>query len=293
MTVPASPVPVLDGTTRVLVLDELAENLRLMGELLTRPAVDVSFAKTGAQSLRMASRAAFQLALIDLNLPDMDGFEVARQIREIQPGCELIYSSSFNDKPRRDRAFAEGAIDFIEKPFEVGATRQRLATHLERLALRARLADEKDKLSTMVASMPDAVVSVDGQRRIVMWNAAAERIFGVPAGEAVGQDFERFVPQSLQDAAVAGQGSAPCELHNAHTDGAPVHLELSLSRWARGSEAFTTFIVRDVTEHVRLLREIEQAREAAEQANQAKSRFLANMSHEIRTPMNAVIGLPF
>ena len=103
MNEPASPVPVpvLDGTTRVLVLDELADNLRLMGELLSRPAVEVSFAKTGAQALRMASRAAFQLAIIDLNLPDMDGFEVARQVREIQPACELIYCSSFNDKPRR------------------------------------------------------------------------------------------------------------------------------------------------------------------------------------------------
>jgi PAS domain S-box-containing protein len=289
---PASHIPVLDGTTRVLVLDELADNLRLMGELLSRPAVEVSFAKTGAQSLRMASRAAFQLAIIDLNLPDMDGFEVARQVREIQPACELIYCSSFNDKPRRDRAFAEGAIDFIEKPFEVGATRQRLATHLERLALRARLGDEKDKLATMVASMPDAVVSVDAARRIVMWNATAERIFGVMASEALGQDIERFVPQSLQDAAAAAGGAgAPCELQAAHAGGAPVHLELNLSRWARGSDAFITFIVRDVTERVNLLRELEQAKVVAEQASQAKSAFLANMSHEIRTPMNAVLGM--
>ena len=292
MNEPASPVPVLDGTTRVLVLDELADNLRLMGELLSRPAVEVSFAKTGAQSLRMASRAAFQLAIIDLNLPDMDGFEVARQVREIQPACELIYCSSFNDKPRRDRAFAEGAIDFIEKPFEVGATRQRLATHLERLALRARLGDEKDKLATMVASMPDAVVSVDAARRIVMWNATAERIFGVMASEALGQDIERFVPQSLQDAAAAAGGAgAPCELQSVQAGGAPVHLELNLSRWARGSDAFITFIVRDVTERVNLLRELEQAKVVAEQASQAKSAFLANMSHEIRTPMNAVLGM--
>ena len=292
MNVPASPVPVLDGTIRVLVLDELADNLRLMGELLSQPAVEVSFAKTGAQSLRMAARAAFQLAIIDLNLPDMDGFEVARQVREIQPACELIYCSSFNDKPRRDRAFAEGAIDFIEKPFEVGATRQRLATHLERLALRARLGDEKDKLATMVASMPDAVVSVDAARRIVMWNAAAERVFGVSASEALGQDIERFVPRSLQDAAAAAGGSgAPCELQAAQAGGAPVHLELNLARWARGSEVFSTFIVRDVTERVILLRELEQAKLVAEQANQAKSTFLANMSHEIRTPMNAVLGM--
>jgi len=59
VTDPAAPIPAQDGTIRVLVLDELADNLRLMGELLTRPAVEVSFAKTGAQSLRMATRATF------------------------------------------------------------------------------------------------------------------------------------------------------------------------------------------------------------------------------------------
>jgi CheY-like chemotaxis protein len=57
----------------VLVLDDLPENLRLMGELLASSPVDVSFAKSGEQALRLAARADFQLAILDLNLPDVEG----------------------------------------------------------------------------------------------------------------------------------------------------------------------------------------------------------------------------
>jgi len=274
---------------RVLVLDDVAENLRLMGELLSQPSVEVSFAKTGEQALRLASRSTFDLAILDLNLPDVDGFEVGRRLGQAQPDCALIYCSAFNDRPRRDRAFNEGAIDFIEKPYDVGPTRQRLAIHLERLALRTRLKAETDRLARMIASMPDAVVSLSPQRHIVVWNAAAERMFGAPAVDAIGQEFSRFVAHDLDHASdVAG---TPLELTAVRADGSGIQIELNRSQWIERGEGFTTYIVRDVTERVLLRKELERAKEAAEQANQAKSSFLANMSHEIRTPLNAVVGM--
>lgn len=289
---------------RVLVLDDQAENLRLMGDLLGPAGVEVSFAKAGEQAVRLASRVRFDLAILDLNLPDIDGFEVARRVRSLQPDCELIYCSAFTDRQRRDRAFGEGAIDFIEKPFEIAPTRQRIAMHLERLALRTRLNREKDKLATMIARMPDAVVSLDLGQRVVMWNAAAERLFGLPATQAIGQDFTRFVPQRLD---IAGPGDphaahahahaqavvpgTPLQLQAHRADGTTVHIELNLSQWIEGGEGFTTFVVRDVSERVQLLEELRRAKEAAEHANQAKSDFLANMSHEIRTPLNAILGM--
>jgi two-component system, sensor histidine kinase and response regulator len=295
--------PGSEGAIRVLVLDDLADNLRLMGELLAQAPVDVSFAKTGVQAVRLATLTRFDLAILDLNLPDLDGFEVAQRLRAAQPACELIYCSAFNDRARRDRAFNEGAIDFIEKPFEVGVTRQRLATHLERLALRARLGREKDNLAAMVASLPDAVVSLDPQQRVVMWNAAAERIFAAPAAQAVGLEFGRFVPQlpgaaradATAGAPAEGRGlgapDAPLQLPALRADGQPIRVELARSRWNQSGVGYTTFIVRDVTERALLLDELRRAKDAAEQASQAKSTFLANMSHEIRTPMNAIIGM--
>ena len=299
-----APVPPGGDPIRVLVLDDLADNLRLMGELLSGVAVEASFAKSGAQALRIGARADFQLAILDLNLPDMNGFEVGQRLHALHPQCALIYCSAHNERSHRDRAFNEGAIDFIEKPFEVGATRQRLATHLERLALRAQIRQEIAKLDKMVASIPDAVISTDPQHRVVMWNVAAEKIFGLPASAALGQTLDAFVPEAVaiigkahQRAGLASPQQAPApgawpqQTTAVRADGRALQVEMNVSEWMQEGQTYFTVIVRDVSERARLMEELSIAKEEAERASRAKSTFLANMSHEIRTPMNAVLGM--
>ena len=234
----------------------------------------------------------------------MSGFEVGQRIHALQPQCALIYCSAHNERSHRDRAFNEGAIDFIEKPFEVSATRQRLATHLERLALRAQIRQEIAKLDKMVASIPDAVISADPQHRIVTWNVAAERIFGLPAAEALGQALDAFLPEAaviidrarqrtVEAAEVGGAmpGASPQQTTAQRADGQALQVEMNISEWVQDGQTYFTLIVRDVSERLRLVEELKIAKDEAERASQAKSTFLANMSHEIRTPMNAVLGL--
>jgi PAS domain S-box-containing protein len=297
------PVSVVGaGDIKVLVVDDNAANLRMMGELLAATGADASFAKLGAQALRLCERARFQLAVLDLNLPDMDGFAVGDGIRRLQPGCEIVFCSAHNNRENRDRAFGEGAIDFIEKPYEMAATRQRLAMHLERLALRANLSQQVAKLDTMVATIPDAVISADRGQRVVGWNAAAERIFGVPVAVALGRPLSDFLPDSpalMPGTPSAGEPAAagvrlngsPWAMKAVRADGQPISVEANLSHWSQAGQDYLTLIVRDVSERVRLVEELRLAKDTAERASLAKSEFLANMSHEIRTPMNAILGL--
>jgi PAS domain S-box-containing protein len=293
--------------TRVLVLEDHAASRRLMAQILDGPNnrhTEVSFAKTGAQAIAICDRVQFDLAILDLVLPDMDGFEVAQHIRGKWPFCEQIFCSAHNDSERRNRAFSEGAVDYIEKPYDMGATSVRLNGHLERMNLKKRLISEKNKLDIMLSTLPVGVVTTDKYFRIDTWNIAAENIFGVTKAGAVRSNLlDYFQPKyceyftrlmnELQTGnhtqVQPGQVSIPFE--GRHHEGQLVNLETSISSWERMDKMFYTWILHNVTDRVKLLHELQSAKDGAEQANRAKTNFLANMSHEIRTPMNAILGM--
>ena len=156
-------------------------------------------------------------------------------------------------------------------------------------------------LSNIVGSAMDAIISVDESQRITLFNEAAEQMFGCPAEEAIGQTLDRFIPIRFQDAhrthiAELRASDATVRLARAHTmvvglraTGEEFPLESSVSQTTVGGTKVFTAILRDVTERIEA-EDALRAREAAEQASQAKDEFLSRMSHELRTPLNSIIG---
>lgn len=179
------------------------------------------------------------------------------------------------------------------------------------------LRESEDKLNRVVSAAQDAIIILDPQGNVSLWNEAAVRIFGYPAEEAMGQNLHRLLaPARFQeDHAVgfaeflhSGTGKAVgkvLELAALRKNGEEFPVELSLSSMQLKGEWYAIGILRDITErkrsqnvlietNQRLEQAISRANEMAfqaERANMAKSEFLANMSHEIRTPMNGVIGM--
>jgi PAS domain S-box-containing protein len=146
---------------------------------------------------------------------------------------------------------------------------------------------------TVIESMSDGMVVLDGQNRVVDLNPAAQSIIGSPASQVIG----RPVGQVL---------SAWSDLVERYRDVARAQTEIVVgdggSQWVydlrispltdrRGRLTGRLVILRDITQRKQAEKELREAKEAAEAANQAKSAFLATMSHEIRTPMNGVIGM--
>ncbi len=148
---------------------------------------------------------------------------------------------------------------------------------------------------------PDAMVMTDKEGVIRLVNRQAEQLFGWPRGELAGQNLNVLMPMSIRDgqpilqvgaegAETAGSlGSEPALLHGRRREGSDFPAEISLSPMETEDGLMVAAVVRDITDRLRQ-EEDRTAREAADQANQAKSTFLAAMSHEIRTPMNGVIG---
>ncbi|MGB7431983.1 MAG: ATP-binding protein, partial [Ahrensia sp.] len=179
--------------------------------------------------------------------------------------------------------------------------------HQRRLAsMRARAARESRSryISTIDASL-DAIIVADADGKILEFNPAAEKIFGYSRARAVGADMsELIVPEAMREAHRAGMtrfrdkgerrvvGKGRVELTAIDASGREFPIEISIGTAETASdEPILISNIRDISKRKKIERELLDARDSAQAADQAKSRFLAVTSHEMRTPLNGVMGV--
>ena len=162
-------------------------------------------------------------------------------------------------------------------------TRQKLA---EKELLR-----QVQYMETLVKNSPVAIVVLDDKMDILSVNPAFEKLYCYTASEIIGANLDSLisVPEIADEALAFTRQAFSGPVHSLgkrrRKDGTMVNVELfGVPVSLPGEKAGVLAIYHDITE-------LDQARQAAEEANRTKSEFLANMSHEIRTPMNGVIGM--
>jgi PAS domain S-box-containing protein len=167
--------------------------------------------------------------------------------------------------------------------------------------LTRELEEERAWLGTVIDTAMDAIIALDKEGLILVWNSSAVRMFGYTAEEALGKDFHRLLtPPHFHEAAMkefrsfqkTGEPSIlglTHEIFALRKDGERVPVEITISMRRNHEKDGIVAVVRDITERKKVEGE-RGARQSAEAANRQKSLFLSNMSHEIRTPMNAILG---
>ncbi len=116
----------------ILVVDDVPDNLRVLSSTLTEQGYRVRCAKNGSMALMAVQATLPDLILLDVNMPDMDGYEVCQHLKAslLTSDIPVIFISALDDVLDKVRAFDVGGVDYITKPFQVGEVLARVKSQL-------------------------------------------------------------------------------------------------------------------------------------------------------------------
>lgn len=288
---------------KCLLVDDLQENLTALQALLENEPVELYTAKSGFEALELMLQHEFGLALVDVQMPQMDGFELAELMRGSERTRQtpiIFLTAGAWNRERIFKGYESGAVDFMFKPLEPRILRSKVRVFVELHRQKMRLADAEERyaLSTSAAQVGTWEMSISTQEMVC--SEIGLRLFGLDPGSSaikLSDLSSRIHPADRQH--------FDDKLNLTLTTGAPLDVQFRVVlgggavRWIYANGKVSSLngkfnrifgVHTDVTAEKTAADALLREKEEADAANGLKSEFLANMSHEIRTPMTAILG---
>ena len=136
---------------KVLIVDDVEENLQVVGSILGENNIAISFAKNGRQAIKIAQRKQPDLILLDINMPEMNGDEACKALKknELTKDIPIIFLSAFNEKSDIIKGFEYGGVDYVTKPFNKAELLSRVFTHLELKYSKDKIEKQNEQLKEL------------------------------------------------------------------------------------------------------------------------------------------------
>jgi PAS domain S-box-containing protein len=316
------PAAAADELTNILIVDDEPANLLVLETVLNDPGYRLVRAQSASQALLALMAQEFAVMVLDIQLPDMNGIELAQMIKERKRNAHLpiiFLTAYFDQDQHRLQGYGSGAVDYLHKPVNPEVLRSKVAVFAEldrktrevqranqalrelNETLERRVTERSEallvadrRLQAMMASITDGLLLVERDGRIGYVNEQGARLLGRRADELTGQSGSDVLgsdefADGLERALAGGQAAS--------FEARPGAGERWLQCHCYPSPEGLSVYFHDITDRRELQLRREQllaaeqaARSAADHAARAKEELLAAISHELRTPLAAIIG---
>ncbi|MBT4497583.1 MAG: sigma-54-dependent Fis family transcriptional regulator, partial [Gemmatimonadetes bacterium] len=180
----------------ILLVDDRPENLQLLRDALVPQGHRILVATSGPAALRVAAGKEPDLILLDIVMPEMDGYETCRRLKGDERTCEIpvVFITARDEKESLLRGFAVGGVDYITKPFAAEEVQARVRTHLENSRLTRAVLRNNAELERQADELRAANLRL--QEEIGRRERADERLQLISQQEAARWGIEGFVGRS-------------------------------------------------------------------------------------------------
>ncbi|WP_295388351.1 diguanylate cyclase [uncultured Thiodictyon sp.] len=192
----------------ILIVDDDPSNIKVLSRIL-KGMGEIYCASSGAKALEIASKQPIALVLLDIIMPEMDGFTTCRALLQVDPDMTVIFMTAANDPAIEIQALAVGGRDFIGKPMNSPVVRARVALHLklkaqdaERRRAEEQLRISEERLRLLADNLVDNIWTMDPEHRLTYINPSIEYLAGFTVDEYLRLSLgQQVAPGSVATAA--------------------------------------------------------------------------------------------
>ncbi|MCC7364702.1 MAG: response regulator [Dehalococcoidia bacterium] len=291
---------------RVLMVEDCEDDALLVLRELRRGGLDAECVRVECNddfAAALHDRTDWDVILCDYTLPKSDAPSVLAVLHRTGLDIPLIVVSGKIGEETAVDMMRAGAADYVMKDHLARLTpavrRERLEASYRRAARAAEQALQREQaiLGALVGSAMDAIITLGRDHRILVFNPAAEQMFGVPAAEVLGSTIDRFIPLASREVHIAHverfatSGVTRRNMHpinplNAvRANGEEFPVEATISQASVGDELFLTVIIRDISERKKLEAELLQS-----QKMEAIGKLAGGVAHDFNNLLTAILG---
>ncbi len=290
------------GETRVLLLEDNPDDAALVERALRGANVKLTHVQDMRSFERLLEPQSFDLVLSDFELPGGSTYDVLNILKTRGLNMPVIVVSGTIGEEIAVDVMRAGARDYVMKD-RLQRLPLSIARALEEAAAFRKQREIEEALASIITSAMDGIITIDADARIVLFNPAAERMFGYSSAEVKGQALDVLLPehfrglhtariQEFADSGATSRRMGTGVVSGRKRDGSLFPMEVSISRVPMETGMFMTAICRDMTEQVRTAERNKSLEKQLIQSQklEALGILAGGVAHEINNPLNIVMN---